>query len=165
MKETVFKKIRIKKCFGLLLLLSLFLVACNQPTDKTAINSETQNSTGIEGVWELTDFYFVKYGDTLYPEPESIGFQHRVYLDGYVMWTAAPQDDSIEWHGYGTYRHSNDTLIVKLQSMSLPLKAKMGSDEELIYKIEYDENSLKQERETMLRETTSLLVEEWKKLN
>ena len=69
------------------------------------------------------------------------------------------------WHGYGTYRLSNDTLIEKLSSMSQPLKVAMGSEDEVILKIEYDLNFYKQAMEQEFRDTVYLAIEEWKKLN
>ena len=101
--------------------------------------------------------------DTIYAD--DVGVQHKIYFDGYVMWTADPGTDSSEWHGYGTYQLSNDTLVEKLLSMSLPLKLAMGSEDELMLKIEYDLSLYKQEWEQTFRDTIYLAVEEWKKLN
>ena len=123
----------------------------------------TQQADPLEGVWELTSLYWVQDDDTIYAD--EVGVQHKIYLDGFVMWTADPLTDSSEWHGYGTYRLSNDTLIEKLLSMSLPMKLAMGSEDEVMLKIEYDLNFYKQEMEQMFRDTIYLAIEEWKKLN
>ena len=124
--------------------LLLFFFACNQQSDEGAIKIDVLNVSSIEGVWELSSHYWVKDGDTLYSDPAS---------------------DSSEWHGFGTYQLNNDTLIEKMLSMSLPVKAEMGSDKEIIFKIEYDNISLKQATPTMKRETVYQSIEEWKKLN
>ena len=41
----------------------------------------------------------------------------------------------------------------------------MGSEDEVMLKIEYDLNFYKQEMEQMFRDTIYLAIEEWKKLN
>ena len=164
MKRTNFKSIYFTKYPILMFSLSLFLFACNQQSDDGAFNNDVLNASSIEGVWELSDRYWVKDGDTLYPDPEEIRI-HKIFLDGYVMWTSDPASDSSEWHGFGTYRLNNDTLIEKMLSMSLPMKAEMGSDQEVIFKIEYDNESFKQKTNSMLRNTVYQLIEEWKKLN
>ncbi|MCP4311649.1 MAG: hypothetical protein GY790_10335 [Bacteroidetes bacterium] len=139
-------------------------IACNQQSDEGISNKDVPDVDPIEGVWELANHYWVKDGDTLLPEPDEIGVQHKIFLDGYVMWTTDPLSDSSEWHGYGTYRLNNDVLIEKFLSMSLPMKAEMGSESEVIRKIEYDENSYKQETESVLRNTVYQSIEEWKRL-
>ena len=141
-----------------------FCIACNQPSDEGASNLDVNGVDPIEGVWERTNRYWYLDDDTLYVDP-TIGLQHKIYFDGYVMWTADPGPDSSEWHGYGTYRLSNDTLIETLSSMSLPMKVVMGSEDEALLKIEYDENFLKQEMPTRHRDTIYQYVEEWKRLN
>ena len=125
----------------------------------------TEDLDPTEGVWELTNRYLLKDGDTLYSDPSQFPGQHKIYCDGYVMWTDNPKSDSSEWHGFGTYKLSNDTLIEELWTMSLPVKAKMGSKDEVLYIMEYDENTCKQTTETIHRSTDYLLIKEWKKLN
>ena len=167
MKRTDLPSIYLPKCIILLVSLLSFCTACNQQSDEGASNKDVMDASSIEGVWERTNCYWVNYEwkDTLYPDPDEIGVQHKIYLDGYVMWTADPKADSSEWYGYGTYRINNDTLIEKLLSMSLPMKAEMGSKDEVIFKIEYDENSYKQATERMHRNAVYQFIEEWKKLN
>lgn len=165
MKKTDLQSIFLPKRLILLFILIPFCIACNQQSDEGKSNEDVLGVDPIEGVWELSNFYWVKDGDTLYPEPEEIGFQHKIYLDGYVMWTADYESHSSEWHGYGTYRLNNDTLIEKLLSMSLPMQAEMGSEDEVILKIDYDKNSYKQATERMHRNAVYQFIEEWKKLN
>ena len=163
MKKTDLRSVYFPKCLILMLSLFPFYIACNQQTDEGPSNKDILDVDPIEGVWELTNHYLVNTYDTLYLD--EIGVQHKIYLDGYVMWTADPSSDSLEWHGYGTYRLSNDTLIEKLLSMSLPMKAQMGYEDEVVLKIEYDENFYKQEINIVYRGLVYQSIEEWKKLN
>ena len=121
----------------------------------------------IEGVWELTNQFKVRDGDTLYLGPDEIPVKHKIYLDGFVIWTDEPTYDSLEWHGYGTYRLTNDTLIEKQVSMSLPMQEELGSQWEVIYQVEFENGYCKQATNRMHRSrgTIYLVVEEWKKLN
>jgi len=91
--------------------------------------------------------------------------QHKIYYDGYFMWTADPGPDSSERHGFGTYQLSSDTLIEKLTSMSLPMKQYRGSQDEAILKVEYGPDFCKQEMEQPFRDTVYPAVEEYKRLN
>ncbi|MEA3460286.1 MAG: hypothetical protein U9R49_00315 [Bacteroidota bacterium] len=138
-------------------------IACNQQSDEGASTTDVRSVDPVEGVWELTSRYWVLDDDTIYAD--EVGVQHKIYSDGYVMWTSDPAPDSSEWHGYGTYRLSNDTLIEKLSSMSLPMKVAMGSEDEAMLIIEYDENFFKQAMEQEFRDTIYQYTEEWKKLN
>ena len=165
MKTTEFQSICLPKRLILLFLLFPVFIACNQQSDEGNFNKDNQGFDPIEGVWELTNQYWVKDGDTLYLGPDEIPVKHKIYLDGYVIWTDEPSSDSLEWHGYGTYRLSNDSLIEKLVSMSLPMKAELGSEDEIIYQIEFDKDFCKQATNRLHRGTIYLSVEEWKKLN
>ena len=153
--------------YAVLLLLTItlfaFCIACNQQADEGTSNQDARAVDPVEGVWELRNQYWVLEDDTIYAD--EVGVQHKIYFDGYLMWTADPAPDSSEWHGYGTYQLSNDTLIEKLLSMSLPLKLAMGSEDEAMLKIEYDLNFYKQEMEQVFRDTIYLAIEEWKRLN
>jgi len=149
--------------FLLAIALFTFCIACTQQAGEGASDQEVRDADPIEGVWELSNHYWILDDDTIYAD--EVGVQHKIYLDGFVMWTADPWTDSSEWHGYGTYRLSNDTLIEKLLSMSLPMKLAMGSEDEVMLKIEYDLNFYKQEMEQMFRDTIYQSIEEWKKLN
>ncbi len=151
-----------KKSFVVTSLL-MFILACNQTSTDTSLSEDTKKPDLIEGVWELSNHYWILDDDTIYAD--EVGVQHKIYFDGYVMWTADPAPDSSEWHGYGTYQLSNDTLIEKLSSMSLPMKLYVGSEDEVMLKIEYDPNFYKQEMEQVFRDTVYLAVEEWKRIN
>ena len=164
MKTTGLKSICLPKRGTLLFLLFPLCIACNQQSDEGIFNEQNQDVDLIEGVWELTNQFWVKDGDTLLLGPDEIPVKHKIYLDGYVIWTNEPSFDSLEWHGYGTYRLTNDTLIEKLVSMSLPMKAEMGSEDEVISQIEFDKDLFKQATNRVHRRTIYLSVEEWKKL-
>jgi hypothetical protein len=136
---------------------SLFLLC-------SACTQTTESIDPVEGVWERSVRYWVLDDDTIYADPTP-GLQHKIYYDGYVMWTADPAADSSEWYGYGTYQLNNNTLVEKLSTMSLPLRGLVGSDDEWLLTVEYDENFYKQEMPRAFRDTIYLYVEEWKKLN
>jgi len=149
----------------LLFLLFPLFIACNQKSDEGVPNEENPEVDPIEGVWKLTNQYWVKDGDTLLLGPDEIPFKQKIYLDGYVIWTNEASYDSLEWHGFGTYSLSNNRLSEKLVSMSIPMKEKMGSEDEVIYQIEFDNANCKQSTNSVRRGTIYLSVEEWKKLN
>jgi hypothetical protein len=152
---------------NLCLLFFLFpaLHANSQPSIDNAVKGSTVESSSIEGVWELTNQFWVKYGDTLFYGPDEIPVKHKIYLDGYVIWTMEPFDESSEWHGYGTYRLSDNFLIEKMVSMSLPMRSELGSENQVTYQIDLKDDYCKQATNKPHRGTTSLFVEEWKKLN
>jgi hypothetical protein len=99
-------------------------------------------------------------GDTLVTIDTLV--QHKIFLDGYVMWTRNPAIDSSEWHGYGTYTYKNDTLTETLSSMSLTMRS-----DDNIYSIlvELGENSFKQLSEIEYNDTIYQNIEVYKKLN
>lgn len=143
--------------------LLLFILACNQTSKDTSLSGDTKTADPIEGVWELTNRYWANESDTLYAD--TFILQHKIYLDGYVMWTTDPAPDSTDWHGYGTYRLSNDTLIETLYSMSLTMQQLMKLGEEVILKVEYDDNHFKQAIENIYNDTVYYQIEEYKRIN
>ncbi len=161
MKQRNLLSIDLFKSLALLFSLTLISFACNQQTE-TSSSKEMEFADPLEGVWELTNHYWVTEWDTFYDD--NVGVQHKIYLDGYVMWTADPSPDSSEWHGYGTYQFKNDTLIETLLSMSLPMKEAMGSDEEVILTVKYDDNSFKQANQGVYNDTVFYNTEEWKRI-
>lgn len=102
--------------FNILLLVLLF-VSCNNKKENTAI---TEQKSNLEGVWEQTNFFRLADNDTILKDNSKI--QHKIYLDGYLIWNSNAGTDSLEWHGYGTYTFKNDTLVETLTSMSIPLR-------------------------------------------
>ena len=140
-----------------------FCIACNQQSDEGASTKDVGSVDPIEGVWELNSRYWVRDDDTIYAD--YVGVVHKIYFDGYVMWISDPGPDSSEWYGYGTYRLSNDMLVEKLSSMSLPMKVEMGLKDDYSYKIAYDLDFYKQAMDKEFRDTIYLYTEEWRKLN
>ncbi len=112
----------------LIIVFSVFLLcsACNQTTESV---------DPVEGVWERSVRYWVLDDDTIYADPTP-GSQHKIYYDGYVMWTADPAPDSSEWYGYGTYQLNNNILVEKLSTMSLFLQEAIGSETDVMLTVE-----------------------------
>jgi hypothetical protein len=164
MKPTVAQPVSISRSLIVLSLLFPLLIACSQLTDRSSVANMPDSGT-VEGVWELSNHYYVKDGDTLYAEPAEMGLKHKMYLDGYVMWSGDPSYDSTAWYGYGTYILNGNTLVEKLTSMSLPLKTEMGSENEIVSQVAFEEGRFKQETNSILRGTIYLSVEVWKKLD
>lgn len=77
-------------------------------------------SNKIDGVWKQTAYYKLANNDTIQKNFSKI--QHKIYLDGYVMWNSDAGSDNIDWHGYGKYSIKKDTIIESLISMSVSLK-------------------------------------------
>jgi len=157
------KKYNYAALFSLVIVLVAFCIACTQQSKEGAAGQDAGVTDPVEGVWELTNRYWVLDDDTIYAD--EVGVQHKIYYDGYFMWTADPEPDSSEWHGFGTYQLSNDSLIEKLTSMSLPMKQYMGREDEAIMRVEYGPDFLKQEMEQPFRDTIYLAVEKYKRLN
>jgi hypothetical protein len=154
MKNPISPDIRILRNFFLVSAVFLIFVACNEIT---------KPKDQINGVWETTHVYVLANGDTVYSSDTDV--IHKIYLDGYVMWTANPASDSSEWYGYGTYKLKNDTIIENLLSMSLPMKAQTDSKGEFIIKFNYDENNFKQEIRSKSNDTVYQQIEVYKRLN
>ena len=139
--------------------------AYSQPSDHSAVKGNIVETSSIEGVWELSNQFWVKEGDTLLYGPNEIPVKHKIYLDRYVIWTMEPSSGFSAWHGFGTYTLSDDVLIEKRVSMSSSMKTEMGSKEEITYQIELKKDYCKLAAKKPHRGTISLFVEEWKKLN
>lgn len=160
MNKTDFLNISIFKYFFFVFSLFLICIGCNQKTDTTASNETIELIDPMEGVWEQTNYYQLVNGDTIFTTDNRV--QHKIYLDGYVMWTSDPASDSSEWHGYGTYTYKNDTLTETLISMSIPMRSDNN-----IYSIPVDlgKNSFKQVIESENNDTIYQNIEVYKKLN
>ena len=154
MKKTDFLNINIFKYLFLVFSIFFICIACNQKTETTASDDP------MEGIWEQTYFYQLMHGDTLVTLDNLV--QHKIFLDGYVMWTRNPAIDSSEWHGFGTYTYKNDTLTETLTSMSITMRS-----DDNIYSILVDlgENSYKQLSEIEYNDTIYQNIEVYKKLN
>ncbi|WP_103867477.1 hypothetical protein [Aquimarina sp. I32.4] len=136
----------------LVLLILLICISCN---DK---NVEDLNP--MEGVWELSHFYHLENGDTLITDTAKV--QHKIYLNGYVIWNTDPAPDSSEWHGYGTYTYKNDTVIEILTSMSKSMKS---DNNKYVIPIEHNNNSYKQVNTYRNNDTIYQNIEIYKKID
>lgn len=154
MKKLIYPNIRILRYLFLVFSAFLIFIACNETT---------KPKDPIEGVWEQTHNYVLANGDTVFSSDNNV--QRKIYLDGYVMWTTDPAPDSSEWHGFGTYIIKNDTVIEKLVSMSIPMKAQVGSEDGFILKIDYNENNFKQEIRSKINDTIYQQIEVYNRLN
>jgi hypothetical protein len=154
MKKTGILNSNIFKYLFLVFSVFLICIACNKKTDTTV------SYDPMEGVWEQTNFYQLMLGDTLVSIDTLV--QHKIFLDGYIMWTRNPGIDSSEWHGYGTYTYKNDTLTETLSSMSLTMRS---DDNIYTILVELGENSFKQLSEIEYLDTIYKNIEVYKKLN
>jgi hypothetical protein len=50
----------------------------------------------MDGVWKLSAFYRLAGKDTLIRDTTKI--QHKIYLNGHVIWNVNPGADGLEWH-------------------------------------------------------------------
>ncbi|MCG1036062.1 hypothetical protein [Polaribacter sargassicola] len=129
----------------------LVFVSCNNKEGK---------KDKLEGVWEQTNFFRLKEKDTILKDNSKI--QHKIYLDGFLIWNSDAGKDSVEWHAYGTYNLKKDTLIETLTSMSIPLQ---GYNSIYPIVIEVSDSSLKQTINYKENDINYQNIEIYKKLN
>jgi hypothetical protein len=153
MKKLIYPIIRIFRKLFFVFSAFVIFIACNETA---------KPKDPIEGVWEQTHNYVLANGDTVFSSNKNV--EHKIYLDGYVMWTQDPATDSSEWHGFGTYIIKNDTVVEKLLSMSIPMKAQGGSKDGFILKIDYDKNNFKQVIRSEYHDTIYQSIEVYKRL-
>ncbi|MBU3025845.1 hypothetical protein [Zobellia galactanivorans] len=135
---------------------ALLCVCCNSlPDDKSA-----KTGHPIEGVWELSHFYHLANGDTLSVDTSKV--QHKIYLEGHVIWNTDPAPDASEWHGYGTYTFKNDTITETLTSMSRSMQSNVNT---YVIPIERSKNTYKQVNTYERNDTVFKNIEIYKKLN
>ena len=148
-KKSVLKNI----IFANLFLLIIINISCTT-------KSNNKKSSPIDGVWELSHFYHIANGDTLITDTNKV--QHKIYLDGYVIWNTNPAPNSSEWHGYGTYTYKNDTITEILTSMSKTMKSDVNT---YIIPIERGNKTYKQVNTYKNNDTIYHNIEVYKKLN
>ncbi|WP_405293529.1 hypothetical protein [Algibacter sp. Ld11] len=153
MKNNATTTNRVFKKLSYLILISLISMSCNSRTNEKKIET-------MEGVWELSEFYHLANGDTLLIDTTKV--QHKIYLDGHVIWNTDPAQDASEWHGYGTYTFQNDTIIEQLISMSKSMKSDINT---YIIPIERINNSYKQVNTYTNNDTVYHNIEIFKKIN
>ena len=164
MKTTYLKKSTMILHLILLFLLFPLCLAYGQKSDKKVPGKSKLDGDMIEGVWKLTNQFWVKDGDTLMSGPDEVPNKYKMYLDGYVLMASIIPYNSKEYHGFGTYTLSDGALVEKLVSVSAQFKEEMGGNE-VTYQIEMDKNYCKQSTNVPHRNTIYLSVEEWKKLD
>ena len=131
-------------------------ISCNA----TSNPEKGSNSSAIDGVWELSYFYNLGNGDTLSVDTSKV--QHKIYLDGHVIWNTDPAADASEWHGYGTYTFKNDTITETLTSMSKSMQSDVNT---YVIPIERSNNTYKQVNTYERNDTIFQNIEIYKKLN
>lgn len=119
------------------LFLSLAIVlfaSCN-----TQDNGKNQNQDPLQGVWKLDAFYTLANADTIVKNFNKV--QHKMYLNGYVIWNADTDENGVDWSGYGTYSFKNDTITETLTSTSKSMKSDVNT---YVIPIDFNVNSYKQ---------------------
>ncbi|MEP4533938.1 MAG: hypothetical protein ABJ004_12695 [Cyclobacteriaceae bacterium] len=98
----------------------------------------------IEGIWELVDFDFYENEVIVSSAPLAEGYvQHKIFMDGHVMWSRQVPTEEKEWYGFGSYEIKGDTLIERLEYGSHALKSTFKTDEHR-FLIDLDEKSYRQ---------------------
>lgn len=139
--------------------------ACNPSEHHNPMHQDAIHMDPLAGVWEVSNQYYVKDGDTLYRDPDGIAVDHKIYLDGFVIWASEAEADSTECQGFGTYELNNDMLIETYSSMSSALKSHLGAAEHIHFHLQMGKKTQTQGRKTLFRGTDYLLVTEWRKMN
>ncbi|WP_405562151.1 hypothetical protein [Polaribacter sp. Asnod6-C07] len=122
-------KIKIFKAIILSVFLGL-LVSCNNKNNVQA---------PLKGVWKLDAFYTLANSDTIVKEYNKV--QHKIYLNGHVLWNTDTDKNGVDWSGYGTYTFKNDTITEKLTSTSKSMKSDVNT---YVIPIEFNTNTYKQ---------------------
>lgn len=93
----------------------LLMVCCQSPKEEIVTGSFADDDP-IEGVWRMTKLMGVYHhnGDTV----DETRNQHKIFVDGSIMWGFEAEEDSTEWFGYGTYELKEDSLIETMTSGS-----------------------------------------------
>jgi hypothetical protein len=115
-------------------LIIVLLASCN-----TQVNSKNQNQDPLQGVWKLDAFYTLANSDTIVKNYNKV--QHKMYLNGHVLWNTDTDINGVDWSGYGTYSFKNDTITETLTSTSKSMKSDVNT---YIIPIDFNVNSYKQ---------------------
>ncbi len=148
------KKTTIKNQTLVILLLIGICISC-----KTT-STISKNMDPIQGVWKLNAFYTLANGDTIVTKTDKV--QHKIYLNGHVIWNTDPASDATEWHGYGTYTFENNTITEVLSSMSKTMKSDINT---YIIPIELSNKTYKQVNTYTRNDTIFKNIEVYKKLD
>jgi len=145
------------KYFACFILFSTVVISCKTTNN---ISQKNHKADPLEGVWELTHFFNLANGDTLITNTSKV--QHKMYLNGHVIWNTNPAPDGSEWHGYGTYTFKNDTITEVLSSMSSSMKSDNNT---YIIPIELSKNKFKMVNTYHRNDTVFKNIEIYKKID
>ncbi|MEN8879937.1 MAG: hypothetical protein ABF311_07170, partial [Polaribacter sp.] len=67
--------------------------------------------------------------------------QHKMYLNGHVLWNTDTDENGVDWSGYGTYSFKKDTITETLTSTSKSMKSDINT---YVIPIDLNVNSYKQ---------------------
>ncbi|MEO9475645.1 MAG: hypothetical protein ABJG41_08920 [Cyclobacteriaceae bacterium] len=110
----------------------------------SVLDSLDSGKLSIEGIWELVDFDFYEDDVIVSSAPLAEGYvQHKIFIDGHVMWSRQVPNGESEWYGFGSYEIKGDTLIERLEYGSHALKKTFKTDEHR-FLIDLDEKSYRQ---------------------
>lgn len=140
------------------LFLSLAIVlfaSCN-----TQDNGKNQNQDPLQGVWKLDAFYTLANADTIVKNYNKV--QHKMYLNGYLIWNADTDENGVDWSGYGTYSFKNDTITETLTSTSKSMKSDVNT---YVIPIDFNVNSYKQVNTYYRNDTIFKNIEIFKKID
>ena len=112
----------------------VFLASCN-----SAINLKKQKEDPLQGVWQLNAFYTLANTDTIVKDFNKV--QHKIYLNGYVLWNTDTDINGIDWSGYGISTFKNDTITETLTSTSKSMKSDVNT---YVIPIDFYKDSYKQ---------------------
>ncbi|WP_417875953.1 hypothetical protein [Winogradskyella sediminis] len=136
-----------------LLLLSIswmFISSCKEQNHEVAEHTETSEileatKSHLKGTWELVGFY--NYKDNVVVDSFSnntISRQVKMYTDSKVMWCKLLKSDSIEFFGYGSYKHNDDGLTETLEFGSSFMNDIIQEQQEFNFKLELSEDRFEQ---------------------
>lgn len=140
------------------LFLSLAIVlfaSCN-----TQDNGKNQNQDPLQGVWKLDAFYTLANADTIVKNYNKV--QHKMYLNGYLIWNADTDENGVDWSGHGTYSFKNDTITETLTSTSKSMKSDVNT---YVIPIDFNVNSYKQVNTYYRNDTIFKNIEIFKKID
>ncbi|WP_179346171.1 hypothetical protein [Winogradskyella ursingii] len=129
-------------------ILFMFL-SCNnsekQIEDSDIAKDDTEVTPSLEGAWELVGFY--NYANNVVVDSFSnntIARQVKMYTDDKVMWCKLLKTDSIEFFGYGSYRHDESSLTEILEFGSAFMNEVIAEQQEFNFELSISPNRFEQ---------------------
>lgn len=120
MKKKDLSNIQFIRHLNFFLALFLICMACNKNNQAVVSKGSSEPHDPLEGVWELISYCRLANEDTTFKSENST--EHKIYLDGFVMWNHDPDPDGSEWHGFGTYTFEEGMVTETLITMSIPMR-------------------------------------------